>query len=102
VTVGRTVAALASVVLFLDVIHNPLHLEATLNLALISDLEKLCTPLSSFSPGAKRVIDVSREMNKVAFDVTNARAKRKAQNDLGNVSAGYNRLKQRRTEYRGR
>jgi hypothetical protein len=78
-------ASSSAVVLFLDVIHNPPHPEATLNLALISDLEKLCTPLSSFSPGAKRVMDVSREMSKVAFDVTNARAKRKAQNDLGNV-----------------
>lgn len=91
-------ASSSAVVLFLDVIHNPPHPEATLNLALISDLEKLCTTLSSFSPGAKRVMDVSRGMNNVAFDVTNARAKRKAQNDLGNVSAGYNRLKQRRTE----
>jgi hypothetical protein len=43
-------------------------------------------------------MDVSQEMNKVAFDVIKARAKRKAQNFLGNVSAGYNWLKQRRTE----
>jgi hypothetical protein len=68
-------ASSSAVVLFLDVIHNPLHPEATLNLALISDLEKLCTPLSSFSPGAKRVMDVSREMNKVAFDVIKAGAR---------------------------
>ena len=88
----------SAVVLFLDVIHNPLHSEATLNLALISDLENLCTPLSSFSPGAKRVMEVSREMNKVAFDIIKARAKRKAQDDLENISAGQDRLKQRRTE----
>lgn len=62
----------SAVVLFLDLIQNPLHPEATLNLALISDLENLCTPLSSFSPGAKHVIDVSREMNKVAFDIINS------------------------------
>ncbi len=87
-----------AVVLFLGVIHNPLHPEATLNLALISDLENLCTPLSSFSPGAKRVMDVSREMNNVAFDVIKARAKRKAQDGLDDVSAANNRSKQRRTE----
>jgi hypothetical protein len=84
--------------LFLDMIHNPLRSEATLNLALISDLENICTPLSPFSQGAKHVMNVCREMNKVAFDVIKARAKRKAQDDLENVNVRQSRLKQRRTE----
>ncbi len=82
----------SAVVLFLDVIHNPLHPEATLNLALISDLEFLCANLSSFSSGAKRVMEISKEMNKVAFDVIKAKAKRKAQDE----SVEQSRLKQRR------
>jgi hypothetical protein len=88
----------SAVVLFLDVINNPLHAEATLNLDLISDLENLCTPLSAFSPGAKRVMDVSREMNKVAFEVIKARAKHKARDDLDNLNGAQGRFKQRRTE----
>jgi hypothetical protein len=43
-------------------------------------------------------MDVSPEMNKVVFDVIKARAKRKAQDYLNNVSAGSSRLKQCRTE----
>ncbi len=87
----------SAVVLFLDVIYNPLHSEAMLNLALISDLENLCAPLSSFSPGAKRVMDVSREMNKVAFDIIKVRAKRKAQDSV-NTTTAHGRLKKLRTE----
>lgn len=43
-------------------------------------------------------MDVCREMNKVAFDVIKARAKRKAQGDLENISVRQSRLKQCRTE----
>jgi hypothetical protein len=84
-------------VFFLDVIHNPLHPEATQNLALISDLENLCTPLSSFSPGAKRHGCLSRD-DKVVLDIIKARAKRKAQDNLDNVRPGQSRLNQCRTE----
>lgn len=84
--------------LFLDVIHYPLHTEATLNLALISNLENLCTPLSAFSPGAKRVVDVSREMDKVIFEIIKSRAKRKARDDPDGVTSAQGRFKQRRTQ----
>jgi len=70
----------SAIVLFLGVIHNP---EATLNL-LISDLENLWAHLVSFSLGAKQVMYVSREMNKVAFDIIEASAKWKAQDNLDN------------------
>lgn len=88
----------AAVVLFLDVIQSPLSKDATLNLALISDLENLCSALAQVSPGAKRVMEVSREMNKAAFEVMKARAKRRAQDDLDDDNSAQSRFKQRRTK----
>lgn len=91
----------AAVVLFLDVIQNPLSNDATLNLALISDLENLCSTLAQVSPGAKRVMEVSREMNKAAFEVMKARAKRRAQDDLDDGNSVQSRFKQIRTKEPG-
>ena len=88
----------AAVVLFLDVIHNPLSTDATLNLALISDLENLCSTLAQASPGARRVMEVSREMNNAAFEVMKAKAKRKAQDDLDDENAARGRVRQRRVK----
>ena len=80
----------AAVVLFLDVLASPLSSTAMLNLALISDLETLCTGLAPFSPGAKRVMEVSREMSKYGFEVIKMRAKRKAREEMDGdlVNAG--------------
>ena len=66
------------VVLFLCVIHNPLHVDATLNLALISDMEKVCAKLALQSSGARRVRDVTREMGNAALEVIKLRAKKRA------------------------
>lgn len=66
------------VVLFLHFAHDPLHAEATFDMALISDVRALCTTLSSKSEGAKRLVEITAAMDGVAFELMKSAAKIKA------------------------
>ncbi len=63
------------VVLFLHFAHDPLHADATFDMALISDMRALCTILSSKSQGAKRLVEITIAMDKVAFELMKSAAK---------------------------
>ena len=66
----------SAVVLFLHFAADPLHADAASDLALIGDLKALCAELAVFSDGAKRIVEVTTAMDKVAFDLMKASAKR--------------------------
>jgi hypothetical protein len=51
----------SAVGLFISVLADPLHKDATLHLAFISDVENICSQLAKHSPGASRVMKVTRE-----------------------------------------
>ena len=72
----------SAVGLFISVLADPLHKDATLHLALISDVENICSQLANHSPGARRVMEVTREMEKVGFQIIKSSAKRKASEEL--------------------
>jgi hypothetical protein len=72
----------SAVGLFISVLADPLHKDATLHLAFISDIENICKQLAEHSPGASRVMEVTREMGKVGFQIMKSSAKRKASEEL--------------------
>ena len=72
----------SAVGLFISVLSDPLHKDATLHLAFISDVENICSQLAKHSPGASRVMKVTREMEKVGFQIMKSSAKRKASEEL--------------------
>ncbi|PMD12497.1 hypothetical protein NA56DRAFT_695501 [Hyaloscypha hepaticicola] len=72
----------SAVGLFISVLADPLHKDATLHLAFISDVENICSQLAKHSPGASRVMKVTREMGKVGFQIMKSSAKRKAGEEL--------------------
>jgi hypothetical protein len=51
----------SAVGLFISVLADPLHKDATLHLAFISDVENICSQLAKHSPGASRVMKVTRD-----------------------------------------
>ena len=84
------------VILFLHVAHDPLHPNATADMALISDLRDLCAIFADASEGSRRLVEVSTAMDKVAFDLMKAAAKGKArkrrEQDVGKMRAKHRRL----------
>lgn len=86
----------SAVVLFLNTIVNPLHPDAALDLAMISDLESLAANLATISEGSKRILAICRGMNKVAFELMKAAAKRKAKKRSAGVDREDGRQKIRR------
>lgn len=72
----------SAVGLFISVLADPLQKDAALHLAFISDVENICSQLAKHSPGASRVMKVTREMGKVGFQIMKSSAKRKASEEL--------------------
>jgi hypothetical protein len=68
----------AAVVVFLHTIAEPLHSDAVLDLALLSDLQELCRSMSSFSDGAMRIGEMTGHMEKLALDVMKTAARANA------------------------
>lgn len=66
------------VILFLHCIREPLAEHTTLDIALISDLENLCTSLALYSQGADRIAKVCRGMEKVVVEFMKGAARSKA------------------------
>jgi hypothetical protein len=68
----------STVALFINVLAEPSNPDATLHLSLIVDIEALCVDLEGCSPGARRVMEVTREMGNLGFQIMKSSAKKES------------------------
>ncbi|KAK4555586.1 hypothetical protein LTR86_007339 [Recurvomyces mirabilis] len=68
----------AATYLFLHVVRRPLSSEATLHLALVSDVHEICTSFAPASPAARRIQLITESMDRVGFKLIKTASKKRA------------------------
>jgi hypothetical protein len=88
----------AVALLFTHLLHHPTASDATLHLALISDIHDICADLARTSPAAARIRDITKQMDTVGFKLIKMESKKRALDRDDDAAEGRERDKRGRTE----